>query len=401
MTPFSIDECAWSEQYTRRRGTSARPARPQRAHLRHGRLARRGDGMEAGDGSRVVDDAFERVRQADEAAQPAHHHRLQFGGGWRRAPEHGLLVQCGGDEVGEDSGGAGRNREVRHESRVVPVRHARHQDAVEVGDDGFEILGRVGRRVGQRVPDVARRHSREHGKPLGVLHEAGDPLDHGVAVLAELVGGHVAVAAAGLDVCHRPTSLSLRWIVRCGGPAGGRSRARSRSQKQEASSCRGTEAAMTSLLSISDIDSLSPSGFWLPSYFNSFSFNHHCHRLAQADGQRRARGEHRRVPPAGHHCRRPAGCTNRPADGRAFAAAEDGPQDGAAHGRAAHLGRAFIAGRLAFAVDRLGVDRHPGVVGQDERVEAHADARGGLHLAAALDLDHRPEHPRTGRNDDL
>ena len=201
--------------------------------------------MEAGDGGRVVDDAFERVRQADEAAQPAHHHRLQFGGGWRRAPEHGLLVQRGGDEVGEDSGGAGRNREVRHESGVVPVRHARHQDAVEVGDDGFEILGRFGRRLGQRVPDIARRHSREHGKPLGVLHEAGDPLDHGVAVLAELVGRHVAVAAAGLDVCHRPTSLSLRWIVRWGGPAGGRrQKSEARSQKQKASrSCRRTGAA--------------------------------------------------------------------------------------------------------------------------------------------------------------
>ena len=28
MTPFSIDECAWSEQYTRRRGTSVRPESP-------------------------------------------------------------------------------------------------------------------------------------------------------------------------------------------------------------------------------------------------------------------------------------------------------------------------------------------------------------------------------------
>ena len=31
MTALSIDECAWSEQYTRRRGTSLRPAIPSRA----------------------------------------------------------------------------------------------------------------------------------------------------------------------------------------------------------------------------------------------------------------------------------------------------------------------------------------------------------------------------------
>ena len=74
----------------------------------------------------------------------------------------------------------------------------------ELGQHGLEILGRLWRRFGQGVPDVARRDLRQHGKPLGVLHEAGDPLDHRMAVPAELVRRHVAVRLIGWGIQGQP-----------------------------------------------------------------------------------------------------------------------------------------------------------------------------------------------------
>ncbi len=46
--------------------------------------------------------------------------------------------------------------------------------------------------LGQRVANVTGRDARQHRELLRVLHEAGNPLDHRVAVLAELVWRHVA-----------------------------------------------------------------------------------------------------------------------------------------------------------------------------------------------------------------
>ena len=68
---------------------------------------------------------------------------------------------------------------------MLPVRESRHDDAVEVGDDGrqrLRILGRVG---GQFRPHPAGGHLRPHGPRGERLPVGGDPVDHLPALAAE------------------------------------------------------------------------------------------------------------------------------------------------------------------------------------------------------------------------
>ena len=88
---------------------------------------------------------------------------------------------------------------------------------------------------------------------------------------------------------------------------------------------------------------------------------------------------------------RAAGRADRAADRRALAAAEDRAEDRAADRRAADLRGARAGRRLAFAEDRLGLQRQLGAVGEHERVEADAEPRPLLHLAAAIDERHRAD----------
>ena len=108
--------------------------------------------------------------------------------------------------------------------------------------------------------------------------------------------------------------------------------------------------------------------------------------------------QRRRVAAAGVDRRRTRARANRSADGRALRAAQDAAEDGAADGAAADLGRAFIARRVALAVDGLGHDRHARAVGQRHRREAEAQSRAILQAAAALDQRHEPRCARAGRN---
>src|SRR5947199_352839 len=78
----------------------------------------------------------------------------------------------------------------------------------------------------------------------------------------------------------------------------------------------------------------------------------------------------------------------------AFRAAEDGADDRAAHGAAADLRGAAVSGRVAFTEDRFGVHRDARAIGEHERVEADAESRALLELAAALDERHRADRAR-------
>src|SRR5262249_49527444 len=57
-------------------------------------------------------------------------------------------------------------------------------------------------------------------------------------------------------------------------------------------------------------------------------------------------------------------------------------------GRAADLRRALVCDFLALAIDRLGLDRNRRSIGEHERVEADAEARAILELAAGFDQRH-------------
>jgi hypothetical protein len=71
------------------------------------------------------------------------------------------------------------------------VRQARHDDLVEVGEEGVEPLGLLGRRGRERASYVAGGDLREHRQVVEGRPVVGDPVDGGVPLPAELLGGHV------------------------------------------------------------------------------------------------------------------------------------------------------------------------------------------------------------------
>src|SRR5262245_9885944 len=122
-------------------------------------------------------------------------------------------------------------------------------------------------------------------------------------------------------------------------------------------------------------------------------------RVAQLNRDRGARRKGRRISATGYNGGRSGAGANRPTDSRAFGAAEDAAEDGAADCANANLGRALAAGGVAFTVDRLSLNRQRAVCQHDRR-EADAEPRAIAHLAAALDEDHLSARFRAGRNHD-
>ena len=173
-----------------RRQAAAREA--QRADVRHGRLPRRRQRVQGGDGGGVVDHAFELGRQPEQLPQPAERHLFQLGRRRRRAPEHGLHVQGARQQLRQHAGRAAGDGEVGEEAGMVPVRDAGQEDALEVGEDGVERL--AGLRGGRRElrADLPRPGAGQHGVAV-VLTEVGrDPVDEVAPVTPELVRRHVA-----------------------------------------------------------------------------------------------------------------------------------------------------------------------------------------------------------------
>src|SRR5690606_35652117 len=73
---------------------------------------------------------------------------------------------------------------------MIPVTHARHDDSLEILHDVLERLTQSRRRRGQRTGDVAGAHGRRDRPRLEVSPVLGDPVDQGVALLAEFVAVH-------------------------------------------------------------------------------------------------------------------------------------------------------------------------------------------------------------------
>ena len=119
--------------------------------------------------------------------------------------------------------------------------------------------------------------------------------------------------------------------------------------------------------------------------------------------QRRS-GRQRRVIAISGHDRGCAGAgADRSTDRRALGATENATDDRASDRSAADLRGALAAGRIAFAIDRLGVQRQSRSVRQDDGREPDAESGALAHLAAALDQRHfaeapsRPPESRRGR----
>ena len=128
---------------------------PAFANLESQRFARRGERRVTADRGRVVDDAVKRRRQPEHLAQPPQRDIFQLGRGRRGAPQHRVDVECGGERFGEDRHRRRADRKVRKEARMVPVRDARYDQALEIAEDRIERLRLVRRRRRERRDQVA------------------------------------------------------------------------------------------------------------------------------------------------------------------------------------------------------------------------------------------------------
>ena len=124
------------------RGVDAQPR-----HARGGRRARRSRRRRpatcraaarpssAGGRGGVGDQAVEPLGQPEALAQPVDDDLLELRRDRRRPPEHGVGAERCGQELAEHARpGCGR-REVGHEARMLPVRHVRLDQALDVAQD--------------------------------------------------------------------------------------------------------------------------------------------------------------------------------------------------------------------------------------------------------------------------
>jgi len=137
-----------------------------------------------------VNDAVEAVRQADQLPEPRHHALLELRCRRARLPQHPVDAQAGRQHLAQDGRAAVVGREIGEEARVVPVRDAGHDVALEVRQDARHGLAFLGRGVGQRVQQVPGSAAAAHGVAVGMFEIVGDPVDHFVRVSAELLGFH-------------------------------------------------------------------------------------------------------------------------------------------------------------------------------------------------------------------
>ena len=182
------------------------PGHPLLPDLEPGGLARRGERAQRGDRRRVVDDAAEGGGQAEELPEPVEDDVLQLGGGRRRAPEHGVDVERGAEELAEDPRSGAADCEVREEARVVPVGDARKDHALEVREDPVERLRALRRRRGQGASNVAGLHAGQDGVSFRRRQEPRDPVHDLVAVPPELLGIEVAERSLRHPVTCHPSS---------------------------------------------------------------------------------------------------------------------------------------------------------------------------------------------------
>src|SRR5439155_23106404 len=126
---------------------------------------------------RVLDMTVEPFREPEQTAKPLQRDFLELRGGGRGAPQHRVDVQRSAEKLREYPRLGAGDREVAEEARMVPVRDAGQEDAVEVVEDVRERLPTLGRLVGKRRLDVARLDPCEHGQLADPLEIAGGPLE--------------------------------------------------------------------------------------------------------------------------------------------------------------------------------------------------------------------------------
>ena len=132
--------------------------------------------------------AREPLGQAEQAAEPVEHVRLQFRARGRRGPEHALHADSGREQLAEDRRPAGAGREVAEEGGMLPVQEPRRDDPVKVSEHIGERLGRFRRLRRQVRPHITRRQGRRDRPRWKRRPVVRDPVDDRAALLAESLG---------------------------------------------------------------------------------------------------------------------------------------------------------------------------------------------------------------------
>ena len=163
----------------------------------------------------------ERGRQVEQLGQPVQHRGLELGGGRAGRPEHALHAEAGADQVAQHDGPGGVGREVAEEAGVLPVRDAGQDTrsrSARTASNGSPLLRRAGgqrRRATSPGATRDRTGSDSHAAPV-----VGDPVDDLVAVLAELLGGHVPRVTAARHRPRQPVAAVAGPQRRIGAPGG-------------------------------------------------------------------------------------------------------------------------------------------------------------------------------------
>jgi hypothetical protein len=99
-------------------------------------------------------------------------------------------AEAGAEEIAQHAREEPVRGEESEERWMLPVCDSGHDDSVEIAHDLPERLGVFGRVPGERPPDVAGPGVRHHRVFGDVTTVVGDPVDDGVALLAELFRCH-------------------------------------------------------------------------------------------------------------------------------------------------------------------------------------------------------------------
>src|SRR3954462_5111475 len=90
---------------------------------------------------------------------------------------------------------------------MIPMRYARHNDAVNVGEYLFHRFGRHRSTWWQLRRNISGRNLRQHGVLADITHIVGRPVDQLMTIFTEFFGWHIAELKFGrpgfLFTCHK------------------------------------------------------------------------------------------------------------------------------------------------------------------------------------------------------
>jgi len=101
-------------------------------------------------------------------------------------------------DFAQDAGAGCGDGEVGQKTRMIPVRHAGHDQVAEIFQDRVHGLALLGCGGGKAVDERSRFDSGRDGKMPGIAQVVGNPIDGLVGGGAKFLGGHAPFSVTGL-----------------------------------------------------------------------------------------------------------------------------------------------------------------------------------------------------------